>query len=103
MDPLVLRRIALEATNFCEEEYKDMPGPIPWVWEKKLAELIVLECIKVCNTKLQIIKDDLEEMNGSANREYVMDLQSQEDLLETTIDDIEEHFGLSLNAMDTIQ
>ncbi len=97
MDPLVLRRIALEATHFCEEEYKDMPGPIPWVWEKKLAELIVLECIKVCKDKQKCLEDELEVT--ADDDEFLASMEIHHIALTDVIEDIEEHFGLSLNGL----
>ncbi len=42
-----LKELYIESTRFCEKEFKNVPGPVAWVWEEKFAELIIEECMEI--------------------------------------------------------
>lgn len=52
------RTLATQASEYCREKYKDAPGPVPWVWEEKFAELVVEECLKT----VYAVHDNLSPM-----------------------------------------
>lgn len=56
--PKPIQYLALEATEYCEVEYKTHTGPMAWLWEEKYAELIVegcLDCIYGCDPNPKMI------------------------------------------------
>ena len=56
-----INELERQAIIWCDENIPDADGYYGEVWEDKFAELIVQECVAICNRRAEVLQNHLDE------------------------------------------